>query len=151
MPIRATASLEEQERYGYCFGCGTANDAGLKLDFETVDDTSVTAVYVPQREHQGWPRALHGGVVAALLDEAAAYVAYARGQRAATARLTIRFSRPALLEQPLRVSATLLKNTRRTLTIDAHVTTRGEERIADAEVTLLLLTPQQEQEYGVNP
>ena len=98
MSIRANASVEEQERFGSCFACGMANDAGLKLDFEAVGDNSVTALYVPQEQHQGWPNVLHGGIVATLLDEAAAYVAYARGQHAATAHLNIRYSRPAPLD-----------------------------------------------------
>ena len=151
MSIRANATVEEQERFGSCFACGMANDAGLKLDFEAIGDKSVTALYVPQEQHQGWPNVLHGGIVATLLDEAAAYVAYARGQHAATARLNIRYSRPATLDEPLRISASLLKNSRRMLTIEAHVTTLEEDKIADAEATLLLLTPKQEHEYGLTP
>jgi uncharacterized protein (TIGR00369 family) len=94
---------------------------------------------------------LHGGIVATLLDEAAAYVAYARGQHAATARLNIRYSRPAPIDIPLRVMATLVKDTRRMLTIEARVTTLEDDNIATAEATLLLLTPKQEQEYGLLP
>ena len=70
MSIRATASVEEQERFGSCFACGMANDAGLKLDFEAVGDKSVTALYVPQEQHQGWPNVLHGGIVATIADGA---------------------------------------------------------------------------------
>lgn len=149
--IRATASPEEQERYGHCFACGAANDSGLNLEFEALDDGVVTALYIPQERHQGWPNVLHGGIVATLLDEAAAYVAYARGQHAATARLNIRYSRPAPMDMPLRVTATLVKDTRRMLTIEARVTTLEDEKIATAEATLLLLTPRQEQEYGLLP
>ncbi len=149
--IRATASQEEQERYGHCFACGAANDSGLNLEFEALDDGVVTALYVPQERHQGWPNVLHGGIVATLLDESAAYVAYARGQHAATARLNIRYSRPAPMDIPLRVTATLVKDTRRMLTIEARVTTLDDETIARAEATLLLLTPKQEQEYGLLP
>ena len=151
MSIRAVASPEEQERYGHCFGCGVANDSGLNLEFESLEDGSVTALYVPQERHQGWPNVLHGGIVATLLDEAAAYVAYARGQHAATARLNIRYSRPAPLDTPLRVTATLVKDTRRMLTIEARVTTLEDEKIASAEAALLLLTLKQEQEYGLVP
>ena len=151
MSIRATATLEEQERYGHCFACGVANESGLNLEFEAIEDGGVTALYVPQERHQGWPNVLHGGIVATLLDEAAAYVAYARGQHAATARLNVRYSRAAPLDAPLRVTATLAKDTRRMLTIEARVTTLDEEKIANAEATLLLLTPKQEQEYGLIP
>lgn len=151
MSIRATASLEEQERYGHCFACGAANDSGLNLEFESLEDGSVTALYVPQERHQGWPNVLHGGIVATLLDEAAAYVAYARGQHAATARLNVRYSRAAPLDTPLRVTATLVKDTRRMLTIEARVTTLEDEKIAAAEAALLLLTAKQEQEYGLIP
>ena len=147
--IRATASPEEQERYGHCFACGVANESGLNLEFEALDGGGVTALYIPQERHQGWPSVLHGGIVATLLDEAAAYVAYARGQHAATARLNIRYSRPAPLDEPLRVSASLVKDTRRLLTIETHVTTLADERIADAEATLMLLTEAQRRQYGL--
>ena len=142
MSIRATASVEEQERYGHCFACGAANDSGLNLEFDALEDGSVTALYAPQERYQGWPNVLHGGIVATLLDEAAAYVAYARGQHAATARLNIRYSHAAPLDAPLRVTATLVKDTRRMLTIEARVTTLEDEKIATAEATLLLLTAQ---------
>ncbi len=144
-------SLEEQERYGHCFACGAANDSGLNLEFEAIEGGGVTALYVPQDRHQGWPNVLHGGIVATLLDESAAYVAYARGQHAATARLNVRYSRAAPLDTPLRVTATLAKDTRRMLTIEARVTTLADEKIADAEAKLLLLTPNQEREYGLIP
>ena len=150
MSIRATATVDERERYGLCFACGERNEAGLQLEFESTDDNrTVTAVYAPQERHQGWPHALHGGIVATLLDEAAAYVAYTRGRHAATARLVIRYSRPARLDEPLRVSASLVRDARRILTIDAHVTTLDDQRIADAEATLLLLTERQELDYGL--
>lgn len=38
---------------------------------------------------------LHGGVVATMLDEAMAHAALARGMHAVTARLEVRFRRPA--------------------------------------------------------
>ena len=150
MSIRATATVDERERYGLCFACGERNETGLQLEFEATDNNhTVTAVYAPQERHQGWPQALHGGIVATLLDEAAAYVAYARGQHAATARLNIRYSRPARLDEPLRVSASLVRDARRILTIDAHVSTLDDQRIADAQATLLLLTERQERDYGL--
>ena len=147
--IRDNASPEEQELYGHCFACGAANEYGLNLEFESLDDGRVTALYVPQERFQGWPNVLHGGIVATLLDEAAAYVAYARGQHAATARLNIRYSRPAPLDEPLRVSASLVKDTRRLLTIETNVKTLADETIAVAEATLMLLTEEQEREYGL--
>ena len=149
--VRASVSAAEQERYSRCFACGMENDAGLRLDFEVLTDGEVTALYVPRDEHQGWPHILHGGIIATLLDEAAAYVAYARGQHAATARLNIRYRRAAPLDAPLRVSATLVKDARRSLTIESRVDTLDDETIASADATLLVLTQNQEHEYGLVP
>jgi acyl-coenzyme A thioesterase PaaI-like protein len=83
------------------------------------------------------------------LDEAAAYVAYARGEHAATARLTVRYSTPAPLDEPLRVEARLVRATRRLLDVEGTVVTVSGTPIAGAEATLMLLTDHQKRAYGL--
>ncbi len=119
--------------------------------FEDSDDDHVFAEWTPDPAvHQGWPHTVHGGLVASLLDEAAAYVAYVRDQRAATARLNIRFHGPALIDDPLRVDARLTRATRRLLEVHAWVSTSStSETIAEADASLMLMTEEQRTEFGV--
>ena len=54
-----------------CFICGLENTVGLHMHFyDTVPD-EVTAEYTAPDHYQGYPGILHGGVTAAILDEAA--------------------------------------------------------------------------------
>lgn len=145
---RSLASAEERAFYAGCFACGPENPEGLDLEF-TVSDGRAWALFQPRPVHQGWPRALHGGLVATLLDEAAAHVAYARGERAATVRLALRFRRPAPLDQPLRVEARLVRATRRLLEVHGEVTTLQGQPLAEAKATLLLLTESQKRAFGL--
>ena len=55
----------------FCFVCGLANTYGLKLRFYTTAPGEVTADYVVTEQYQGFPGIVHGGIVAAMLDEAA--------------------------------------------------------------------------------
>jgi rhamnulokinase len=57
-----------------CFGCGTANLFGLQLELEREPDGSVRGRFFVKQDHQGPPGVAHGGVLAAALDEAAAYI-----------------------------------------------------------------------------
>jgi acyl-coenzyme A thioesterase PaaI-like protein len=59
-----------QDRYaphGICFGCGPANDKGLRIKSRWEGDTFV-ARFTPQPHHQAFPGVLNGGIIGALLD-----------------------------------------------------------------------------------
>ncbi len=127
----------------------------MRLEFRVFEDAAddhVFAEWTPDPAvHQGWPHTVHGGLVAALLDEAAAYVAYVRDQRAATARLNIRFHGPALIDDALRIDARLTRTTRRLLEVHAWVSTRSTgETIAEADASLMLMTDEQRTEFGLS-
>lgn len=53
-----------------CFICGLGNDLGLKASFFETEDGQLIGICIPKSEHQSYPNRLHGGVSAALLDEA---------------------------------------------------------------------------------
>jgi acyl-coenzyme A thioesterase PaaI-like protein len=59
-----------QERYAphnACFGCGPANDKGLRLrSFKFGDE--VVATWTPQKMHEAFEGVLNGGIVGTLLD-----------------------------------------------------------------------------------
>jgi hypothetical protein len=40
---------------GMCFGCGSANEQGLKLKIYVVDDTSLEATWTPQPHRRAFP------------------------------------------------------------------------------------------------
>ncbi len=54
-----------------CFVCGVENPAGLHLRFYETNPGEVAADCILPEIYQGYPGIIHGGVVAAMLDEAA--------------------------------------------------------------------------------
>ncbi len=59
-----------QERYApqnRCFGCGPANDRGLKIRSFPKGD-QVVATWQPQAHHEAFTGMLSGGIIGALLD-----------------------------------------------------------------------------------
>ena len=63
-----------QDRYwpaGTCFGCGPANDKGLRIKSRVEQrdgETVVVARFTPEPHHQAFPGVLNGGIIGALLD-----------------------------------------------------------------------------------
>jgi acyl-coenzyme A thioesterase PaaI-like protein len=64
------ADLSLQERYaprGTCYGCGPANEKGLRIRSFPADG-EVVAEWMPRPEHEAFPGALNGGVIGTVLD-----------------------------------------------------------------------------------
>src|SRR5438309_658254 len=89
----------------HCFGCGTENQSGLGLK-PLREGKVVRAEYTPKADHRGFSRTLHGGLVAALLDEVTCMaVATEAMALVATVELTVSFLRPVPMEGPLLLEA----------------------------------------------
>jgi uncharacterized protein (TIGR00369 family) len=111
-----------------CFVCGRQNPIGLKAFFYRDEEGRVVAHFTGQEEHQGYPGVMHGGIVAALLDEVIGRVAIAQDLWAVTAKLEVRFRQPVPLGQPLTLVGELTRLRSRTLEA------RGEIRLEDGTV-----------------
>ena len=77
-----------------CFVCGADNPRGLQIRFRTKGDGLVEAEWTPPSEVEGYQGIVHGGVVAAVLDEAMSKAVAATGSPALTAHLEVRYRRP---------------------------------------------------------
>jgi uncharacterized protein (TIGR00369 family) len=81
-----------------CFVCGELNPDGLRLRFEYPEPGRCRAEFVPAPKFQGWRGILHGGIIAALLDEAFAHArggpGRGAGEAAVTAEMTVKFKMP---------------------------------------------------------
>ena len=51
-----------------CFGCGPANDLGLKINSHALSSTKATCEYTPLEHHQAFPGMVNGGILGTLLD-----------------------------------------------------------------------------------
>ena len=75
-----------------CFVCGPDNPIGLKLRFLPAGE-GIRAEFTPSDLHVGYEGLIHGGILAALIDDALANVWFVRGQEAVTAKIEVRFRR----------------------------------------------------------
>ncbi|MCW2928455.1 MAG: hypothetical protein JWM86_2423 [Thermoleophilia bacterium] len=89
-----------------CMVCGPSSAAHALLEpFRVVDhDTVGTRVRFDER-HQGAPRYAHGGMVAAVLDDACGYVGFLVLRVFVTAHLEVDYRRPVVLGTQYEVRA----------------------------------------------
>ena len=88
---------------GSCFVCSEGHPHGLSLRFHHLEDGVVSYCSVPHT-YCGFDGMIHGGIISALMDEAAAYALFARhGALGVTREMTTRFLKPVLTDTELRV------------------------------------------------
>ena len=91
---QATTTLEPNPE-NRCFGCGGANDDGMKLTFvQDNEKRRIIGRFVLGERYQGGGGMAHGGIIATLLDEAMGKVCRFRDVRAVTAQLNVQFLKP---------------------------------------------------------
>jgi acyl-coenzyme A thioesterase PaaI-like protein len=86
--------------------------------------------------HQGGPGIAHGGIVGAALDEACGLLATWYRFPTVTARIAIRFRRPAPINRALRISSRVTTERGRRIEISAALRD-GEELLAEADGVFL--------------
>ena len=104
-PLSDTLRLEPNPANA-CFGCGGANDGGMKLTFEQDNaNRKIVGRFVLGPRYQGGGGMAHGGIIAVLLDEAMGKVCRFRQVRAVTAELFVEYLRPLDVHQEVVVEA----------------------------------------------
>jgi acyl-coenzyme A thioesterase PaaI-like protein len=96
----------KQPNSRHCFVCGIDNPIGLHLKFYQTGLGEVTADINLSNTYQGYPGIVHGGIIAAMLDEAAgrAHMGPVEAPRFMfTARLDVRYRKNVPVGQPLRL------------------------------------------------
>ena len=130
-----------------CFGCGVRNPEGLHIAFE-VDGERVTGRFTARQMHQGFPGVAHGGVAAAVLDEAMGWAMYAAGAWAVTAKMEVRYRRPLPLEEEVIVTASVTRNRGKRLEAEARLTTGSGEVLAEASALFLRMPDDRERQLN---
>ncbi len=130
----------------WCFACGRLNPAGMHLDFEVARDRAETR-YVGDRRHQGYDGTLHGGVVAALLDETMGWAIFHQGMWGVTARLNVTYRRPVPVGEELRVVGEVTRARGRAVELHGTVARASDgEILAEADGTFLRMPDERRRE-----
>ena len=100
--------IRRPHRPGYdgCFACGTDVPGGLRVRVVGGGQDELVAVARPHIVHQGAPGRVHGGIVAALLDEVMSLALWRVLDRpAVTVRLETDFRAPVPIDQDVELRA----------------------------------------------
>jgi acyl-coenzyme A thioesterase PaaI-like protein len=129
----------KQPNSKHCFVCGKENPYGLKLEFfETAPGQIDVDVTVPE-QYQGYPGVVHGGIVAAILDEVTgrAHMGGDPPRFMFTARLDIRYRKNVPIGKPLHIVGHAGKSKERTAMASGQIFGPDGDLLAEGEALLI--------------
>jgi len=117
-----------------CFGCGPANDKGLRIrSFE--EGGELVAEWRPQPHHQAFDGILNGGITGALLDchsnwAATMHLMHKHGETTppctVTADFHVTLKRPTPMDATLKLRAHVVESTDDRAIVDASIEANGK-------------------------
>ncbi len=128
-----------QPNSNHCFVCGLSNPFGLKLRFFDTEPGVVTSEVILSEQYQGYPGVVHGGIVAAMLDEAAgrSHMGGEQPRFMYTARLEVRYRKNVPVGQPLLLVAQAGESKRRTARASSAIYDSEQHLLAEADAVLV--------------
>lgn len=128
-----------RDQYDRCFGCGRANPIGLRLDGFERTGNQVAVKFTPHPDHIGFTNVLHGGIVAAALDEIMAWTAMlVEGVLVVTGTMELRYRKPASADTTFDLVGTLESRRGRRLRITGSLLD-DDTLVADASAIFLTI------------
>lgn len=131
-----TALQDQYAPHNECFGCGPANEKGLRI--KSIVDTTrdeVVAEFTPEPHHIAFPGVVNGGIIGAVLDchsnwTAAYHLMTKHGQASppctVTADYTIKLKRPTPTGVPLKLRAKVTESSDDRAVIEATMEAEGK-------------------------
>lgn len=129
----------QQPNSRLCFVCGVENPIGLALKFYQTGPGEVTAECVLGDEYQGYPGIVHGGIVAAMLDEITARTLMG-GEPTRfmyTAKMEVRYRNHVPIGEKLRLVGKALKANKRATAATGAIYGPDGKLLAEAEALLV--------------
>ena len=130
-----------------CFGCGHANDRGLRMVFTRTGKHSVESRFKAEPHLCGAPDVVHGGVQAALLDEVMGTAGHCgfddepdEAVDIVTVDFQLRYRRPCPAGQPLLLRGELVRVEGRDVFVKGEILEPGGEVVTRAEARWRRLT-----------
>lgn len=122
-----------------CFVCGVHNPTSLHLKFYQTRAGEVSSEFIVEESYQGYPGIVHGGIAAAILDEAAgrALMGIFPPRFMVTARLEVKYRSRIPVGQPLHVTGRVLQDRGRLARAWSGLYNSSDELLAEAEVLLV--------------
>lgn len=134
---RPEASVQERwAPRNACFGCGPANDRGLRIrSFE--DGPELVAEWRAQKHHEAFDGMLSGGITGTLLDCHSNWAATLHLMRengldgppcTVTAEFSVKLLRPIPTAEPVQLAARVVEASKDRAVVEATLTSQGKTR-----------------------
>ncbi len=127
--------LKKQNNADMCFVCGIHNDAGLNTRFYELEGKRLLGVFQGEDVHQGWPKRMHGGITAALLDETIGRAMQIEHPNlwSVTVTLNVKYHKPVPLDQTLYVVGWITDMRRKIITGEGYLCDEHKVILASAK------------------
>ena len=119
-----------------CFGCGELNPIGLKMRFVKTPE-GVEAVFVPQKNHQGYADLLHGGLMSLILDEAMVNAVWLSGVPAVSVEIRVRLRQAVRVGETLRIRGWIVDSRKQLVMTRSEARNESGRVVAEAEAKCL--------------
>jgi acyl-coenzyme A thioesterase PaaI-like protein len=131
--------MMKQPNSNHCFVCGRENPYGLHLEFYETAPGEVVVEYTVPEQYQGYPGVVHGGVVAAILDEVTGrtHMGGSPPRFMFTARLDVRYRKNVPVGQPLRIIGRASTSKERIAKATGQIYGPDGDLLAEAEAMLV--------------
>ncbi len=141
-----------QDRYapnGACFGCGPANERGLRIKSHPREDGSVVTTFHARKEHEAYDGALSGGIIGTLMDCHSNWTATYHLMRKSgadtppctvTAEYAVKMRRPTPTAGPIEIVARPVEVSEDRATVEAELSAGGRV-CATARGTFVAVKP----------
>ncbi len=106
-----TNSKIKQPNSDHCFICGRDNPVGLYMQFYDDGENEVSSHHIIPERYQSYPGLVHGGVLAAMLDEVVGRVAMIGDHHhfMMSVRLEVVYRHPVPVETPLLIRGRIVR------------------------------------------
>ncbi len=103
--------LNKQPNSDHCFICGRKNPHGLYMTFYDNGENEVFSEYTVTEDYQSYPGIVHGGIVAAMLDEVVGRVSMIDDHHhfMMSVKLEVKYRHPVPTNTPLKVIGRIVK------------------------------------------
>ncbi len=142
--------MKKQANSRNCFLCGLQNDSGLKMSwYEDHEHCRVCSTVTIPEQFNGYPGVVHGGIVAAVLDETAGRAIMLNsdlGNLMVTLKLEVSYRRPTPTNTPLTVTGWVLKQGRKRARVAGQI--QLPDGTVTAECQAVVVRPPKEMTQG---
>ena len=136
--------IKKQMNSKMCLICGMKNPGGVQAAFYEMENRMLVSLFSFKEIHQSYPGRVHGGMIAAMLDELAhrAFWVYEPEKLAVTTSLSVKYRKPVPYHVPLLGIGEITKKSDRFFEATCRICLQDGTVLATSDVRYLILPPE---------